>query len=502
LGAAFPDKGNKVRTTGPIALAIDGNADTAWTTDGDPGRRNQAQEALFKLAEPLAVTPEMTLAVRMGQLHGGWNSDNNQNNNIGRFRISVTDAEALPDTVIPLRVQTALENSDEATLFSYWRTTVPELARVNQRIDGLWQSLPDGATQLALQERSKPRRTHRLNRGDFLSPEEAVAPGVPEFLHALNKTETPTRLDFARWLTSPESPTTARAYVNRVWQRYFGTGIVSTTADLGVQGEAPSHQALLDWLSVDFMESGWRIKGLHRLIVSSATYRQDSTVSPALLEHDPGNRLFARGARFRVEGEAVRDIALAASGLLNPKVGGPSVYPPAPEFLFLPPASYGPKLWRQNPGTDAYRRALYTFRFRSVPYPALQVFDTPSGEAPCTGRDRSNSPLQALTLLNEPLFQTSALHLAESTLAEGGDDDRSRIAYAFRRCVTRPPDVDEVDAILAFLGTQRARIDAGSLDPAVIVESNEGGEIDQSTLAAWTLTARVILNLDETIVRQ
>jgi hypothetical protein len=223
-----------------------------------------------------------------------------------------------------------------------------------------------------LQERSEKRKTHRLDRGNFLAPAEEVSPGVPDFLHSL--TVTPgadaraTRLDFARWLADRRSPTTARSIVNRIWQSYFGTGLVSTAEDLGTQGEPPSHPELLDWLAVELMDHNWSLKHLHRLIVTSSTYQQASAVTPELLERDPANRLLARGARFRVDAEVVRDIALAASGLLYHKIGGPSVYPPAPEFLFKPPASYGDKTWIVDTGPNRYRRALYTFRFRSVPY--------------------------------------------------------------------------------------------------------------------------------------
>lgn len=508
LGVEFAGRdpeSDETRVTGPIDMAIDGDNDTAWTTDIDPGRRNRDQYAIFTLEEPLVIEPGMTLAFRLGQHHGGWNSDDNQNNNIGRFRISVTDAEDTPSVALPPAVKTALaaETPDEDTLFRYWRTTAPDLARVNQRIDGLWQAHPIGTTQLVLEERETPRTTHLLARGDFLSPKEAVEPGVPAFLHPLAADGTPDRLDFARWVASKESPTTARAYINRVWQRIFGEGLVATTADFGLQGEAPSHPALLDWLATEFMDSGWRVKDLHRLIVTSAAYRQDARVTPELLARDPDNRLLARGARFRVEGETVRDIALAASGLLNDRVGGPSVNPPAPQFLFEPPASYGPKTWETDEGPAAYRRALYTFRFRSVPYPALQVFDSPTGEAPCTRRDRSNSPLQALTALNEPLFYESAIALARETLQSASGDDRDRIAHAFRRCTTRAPEPAEVDTLFAFLEDQRARIAAGALDPAAILSPIDiAPEARPADLAAWTLTARVLLNLDETIVRQ
>lgn len=513
LGDEFPDQDkNKMRYTGPIEMAIDGKAETAWTTDIDPERRNRAHYAIFTLAEPLKVEPGMALAFRLSQQHGGWNSDDNQNNNLGRFRVTVTGATELPDQALPIAVQVALAKTPElrtdaevAALFDTWRRSETELAEANARIDSLLRSLPSGTTQLVMRERETPRATHRLARGDFLSPAEAVEPGVPEFLHALDvKGASPSRLDLARWLVSRESPTTPRAFVNRVWQHYFGKGLVETSSDLGTQGTPPSHPELLDWLAVEFMESGWNVKELHRLIVTSAAYRQSSAVTPGLLERDPYNRLLARGARFRVSGESVRDIALASSGLLNAKVGGPSVFSPAPEFLFKPPASYGPKIWNSATGPDKYRRGLYTFRYRSVPYPVLQAFDTPAGDAPCTRRERSNSPLQALTTLNEPLFVECSRGLAAATLAGSGDSDRARIQYAFRRCVSRQPEDAEINTVEQFLVLQRARIAAGELNAQAILKSAGwiGSAPDPAELAAWTLTARLLLNLDETIVRQ
>lgn len=494
LGTEFPKKEKENRITGPIEFAIDGRSETAWTTDIDPFRRNKAHTAIFVLAKPLEVPLGSLIAFRPAQQHGGWNSDDNQNNNLGRFRFSVTDADAVPSRIVP---------EDEDALFAQWRESVPELSYVNMEILSLLRSAPSGTTQLVMKERETPRITHRLERGDFLKPAEEVKPGVPAFLNPLNVQGMPTRLDFARWLVSKDAPTTARAFVNRIWQQYFGQGIVATSSDLGTQGEAPTHPELLDWLAYDFMHMDWDVKHLHRLIVTSATYKQSSTVSAEALEHDPYNRLLSRGARFRLEGETVRDVALTASGLLNPAVGGPSVYPPAPEYLFQPPASYGPKTWRTDTGQDQYRRALYTFRFRSVPYPALQVFDTPSGDAPCTRRVRSNTPLQALTTLNEPLYVACARGLAEATLANGGATPQARIEYAFRRCVTRAPDPDEVAALERFLNKQEQRLNAGELKPDAILSANDPkSEVkNPAELAAWTLVARAILNLDETITR-
>ncbi len=503
LGPEYPAQGVDNRSTGPVALAIDGNNDTAWTTDIDPGRRNQTRYAVFTLEEPLKLEAGMRIAIRLAQNHGGNNSNDGQTNNLGRFRISVTGDKRLPKQALPENIKQLLAKSEHteaelAALFSYWHSVDDTFSVVNNRIDGLWLGHPVGVTQLVLAERNSLRITHRLERGDFLSPAEGVTSDVPSFLHAMDDGIPRNRLGLAQWLTSRESPTTARAYVNRVWQRYFGEGLVKTTADFGVQGDLPSHPALLDWLAVAFMDSGWAVKDLHRQIVLSSTYKQSSQVSPALLEADPENRLLARGARFRVEGEGVRDIALTASGLLNGDVGGRSVYPPAPEFIFKAPASYGDKTWTFEQGDDKYRRGLYTFRFRSVPYPPLQIFDTPAGDAPCTRRERSNSPLQALTLLNESLYFESAVALAKHTLAEGGNDDRARLDYAFKRCVSRAPESVELDSLMAFLEAQRTRLAEDALDAKAILP----GEEDDKEMAAWALTARVLLNLDETIVRQ
>jgi hypothetical protein len=276
---------------------------------------------------------------------------------------------------------------------------------------------------------------------------------------------------------------------------------VETAEDLGTQSAAPSHPQLLDWLAVEFMDRSWDVKAMQRLIVTSATYRQSSSVSPELSARDPYNRLLARGPRFRVDGEIVRDIALAASGLLNPEVGGKSVYPPAPAFLFQPPASYGPKVWEIQNGPERYRRALYTFRFRSVPYPALQVFDTPNGESSCVRRARSNTPLQALTTLNEPMFVESAQALALKTLDEGGATDADRLNYAMRRVVSRRPSAEETRELLALLEKEQAHFSDGRHDPAEFAPAVPRNATGAQT-AAWTAVARVLLNLDETITKE
>jgi hypothetical protein len=515
LDAIYNDKSNKQRVTGPVSFAIDGKDETAWGTDLDPGRRNQPRKAVFLSEKPIAHPKGTILTFHLTQNHGGWNSDDNQNHNLGRMRLSITtqpgaEADPLPDRVRQLLAlpRGRRTPAQEGAVFSYWRTTIAEWKDANDRIEALWKKHPEGSSQLVLQPRPQPRDTHVLKRGDFLKPAQSVTPGVPAFLHALPAGAAPNRLTFARWLVDRQSPTTARAIVNRVWQTYFGIGLVTSSEDLGTQSEAPSHPELLDWLAVAFMDGGWSQKKLHEQIVCSATYRQSSRVTPDLHARDPYNRLLARGSRFRVEGEIVRDIALSASGLLNPAVGGRSVFPPLPGFLVLPPVSYGPKIWPEDTGPNRYRRGLYTFRYRSVPYPMLQTFDAPNGDASCVRRSRSNTPLQALMTLNEPVFLDCARALAMRTLADGGATDAERIVYAFRRCVSRPPTTEERTELLKLLSKQQerfARPDAkpwelAASDPAHPPQLPKG--IMPVQAAAWTVVSRVLLNLDETITKE
>lgn len=515
IDAMYDDKSGKRRVTGPIEFALDGNNETAWGIDAGPGRRNQPRKAVFTLEKPIENVKGTILTFLLTQNHGGWNSDDNQNYNLGRFRLSITgapsaEADPLPPQVreilaIPRDKRTAAQT---AAVFSYWRTTVPEWKEANARIEELWKQHPEGSTQLVLEARDDHRGTSVLQRGDFLKPVKPVTPGVPAFLNPLPTDAPATRLSFARWLVDRGAPTTARSVANRIWQTYFGIGLVSTSEDLGSQSEAPSHPELLDWLAVELMDGGWSLKKLHRLIVTSNTYRQTSRVTPELMARDPYNRLLAHGPRFRVDAEIVRDLALAASGLLSDKVGGPSVFPPSPAFLYQPPVSYGPKVWPESIGEDRYRRALYTFRYRSVPNPALQVFDAPNGDFSCVRRTRSNTPLQALTTLNEPLFLECARGLALLSLQKGGDWDTDRLTFAFRRCLSRPPTAEEADTLLALLHRQTERFEKGAANPWELIADKPESRpklpdgVTPARLAAWTAVSRVLLNLDETITKE
>ncbi len=541
LEPKFNDKSGKRRVEGPIQFAIDGKEDTGWSIDVGPGLRNQPRKAVFNLAEPLANENGLILTFYLSQRHGGWNNNDNEQQGIGRLRLSLTDttnatADPLPAGVREILAlpRTQRSKAQTETLFSYWRTTLPEWAQYNKQIAALWQQHPAGASQLVMNERAERRATFTLKRGDFLRPDKTIEPGVPAFLHQLPAGAPANRLTFAKWLVDRQSPTTARAMVNRMWQSYFGTGLYATTEDIGKQGEFPSHPELLDWLACEFMSadssvadfgmrnldakktsqaasrqpptSSWSLKHIHKLIVMSATYRQSSAFSPQA--DDPYNRLLARGPRFRVEGEIVRDIALAASGLLNPKIGGPSVYSPSPEFLYLPPVSYGTKIWKEEKGENRYRRALYTFRFRSVPYPMLQAFDTPNGDVSCVRRAQSNTPLQALTTLNETVFLEAARALALKTLQVGGATDAERLSFAFRRVLARKPSAPENSALLQMLNQQHERFASGALNPwnFAVAEPDKpfvlprGATMNQ--LAAWTALSRVLLNLDEAITKE
>lgn len=515
LDVIYDDKSGKARVTGPPSFAIDGKDETAWGIDAGPGRRNVPRKAVFTAEAPITFPAGTLLTLYLKQFHGGWNSDDNQNGNLGRFRLSVTSAPDAHADPLPKDVRAVLSiaadnrtPAQNSAVFGYWRTTVAGWKDANARIEALWKTHPEGSSQLVLAARDIQRTTNVLMRGDFLKPGKSVPPGVPSFLNPLAAGPEPTRLTFANWLVDRKAPTTARAVVNRVWQTYFGTGLVATSEDLGSQCEAPSHPELLDWLAVEFMDHGWSLKALHRTIVESATYRQASKVTPALQEKDPYNRLLARGPRFRVDAELVRDVALAASGLLTSRVGGPSVFPPAPAFLFQPPVSYGPKVWPESAGGDRYRRAVYTFRYRSIPYPVLQTFDAPNGDVSCVRRSRSNTPLQALATLNEPEFLECARALALRSVRDGGDTDAERLTFAFRRCVSRPPSAAESATLLSLLDKETTRFGPGGLNPWDLAASNPSEPpklphgVAPARLAAWTVVSRVLLNLDETITKE
>jgi mono/diheme cytochrome c family protein len=506
---ATPERKPDDRSTGPAAFALDGDDKTAWTHERDPFRNNDPAVLTFELAEPFDTGGTAHFKYTLVQRHGGFNSDDSQTYNLGRIRLSV--AATVPTALdhLPPRVREALETPPEkrspdqsARLFAHWRENNPEFAAETAEIESLHAGLPQPTWALVAAETASPRETRLFERGEQTHPKHAVKPHVPAFLHPLPPGDPESRLTFAKWLVDPQSPTTARRMVNSLWQAYFGIGLLETSEDFGHQAARPSHPELLDWLAVEFMESGWDMKHLHRLIVESATYRQVSAASPALREMDPKNRLLARGARLRVPAETVRDIQLASSGLLDGKIGGRSVFPPAPGYLFQKPVSYGPKTWEVETDSNRYRRALYTFRFRSVPYPMLVAFDAPSGTASCARRNISTSPMQALVTLNEQVSVEAALGLAHLILTDTGTLDE-KLARAFVRCTSRVPDAEEVAALAAV---HEATLAADPAEAKLLLENHRPVTLDLSAhplpeLAAAAAVARVLLNLDETITK-
>jgi hypothetical protein len=360
--------------------------------------------------------------------------------------------------------------------------------------------MPNFPTTLVMRERTPENfRTTRLHhRGEFLQPKEEVKPGVPSFLPPLPSDQPANRLALAKWLVSPENPLTARVVMNRQWEAFFGRGIVRTSEDFGFQGDLPSHPHLLDWLATEFMNRRWSVKEMHKLIVMSATYRQSSRVTPELKERDPENILLARGPRFRIDAELVRDAALVESGLLSPKLGGPSVFPPQPAGVTTEGA-YGALQWKVSEGGDRYRRGLYTFAKRTAPYAMTITFDGPTGEACLARRDKSNTPLQALTLLNDAVFVDCARSLGEWARQQKGEP--SKVVQAlFTRCLTRPATSSESQKLAEFYEAQLNRLESGEIKPAEILGAKECPEPNKT--AAWTALARVLLNLDEAITKE
>ncbi len=379
----------------------------------------------------------------------------------------------------------------------------PERVPLAERIDALekqrQQMNKQVTTTLVIRERKQPRDTFIHVRGDFLSQGAPVRPDVPAVLPPLApRFERPDRLDFARWLVGPAQPLTPRVTVNRIWQTYFGQGLVTTENDFGRQGDSPSHPELLDWLAGEFSRT-WSQKALHRLIVTSHTYRQASNARTDLLAADPYNKLLGRQQRLRLEAEAIRDSCLATSGLLSREIGGPGVYPPQPEGIYR--FTQQAKFWGENKDGDRYRRGLYTYLWRSSPYPFLKTFDMPDAVVACTRRPRSNTPLQALTLANDRAFYEIAQGFAARLLAAPAAGDRDRVEQAFRSALIRRPTDSELVRLLEYLESQRTDFSADSAAAAAVAPTAIQG-IAPAEVAAWTMVARVLLNLDEFVTRE
>jgi mono/diheme cytochrome c family protein len=458
-----------------------------WAIDATtaPSLRRQA---VFVLDKPLNLPAGSTLRIVMK--HGMRHSTRN----IGRFRISVTStASPLFVLQIPAQLRPLLDTSagrrtteQQDKMDAAYRAVSPLLDTTREQLAGLQKEFDKLGIATAMVMHDKPGylrpATYLRERGSFLSKGELVYADVPSVLNRLPTDAMPNRLGLAEWLVSDDNPLTARVAVNHFWEAIFGHGIVETSEDFGTQGDAPSHPELLDWLATEFMRDGWSMKRIQRLMVTSATYRQSSAATKELTARDPYNKLYARGPRFRVEAEMVHDIALSSSGLLSGKMYGPGVFPYQPEGVWDIP--YSDEKWVRSEGEDRYRRAVYTFMRRSAPYPSLMTYDAPSRELCTVRRVRTNTPLQALTSLNDPYFFEAANAMAQRMLQEGGTAAADRITYGFRLAVSRPPSKAELNQVLGFYAEQLK------------------ASPDKPELAAWTMVANVLLNMDETISKE
>lgn len=506
--ASFAQKGYDA------AGVLDGKPDTGWAVSGGTGK---AQTLTLQLAEPVTLAPGERLRVRLRQYFakGGEHS-------LGRFRL-LAAAEETVASIAPTAVVTILDEEPKRrnpvviqALYEWMEKTDPAVREAARALATAQAKLPKPPlmdVRVIGQREHNPRETRILLRGEFLSPGDPVQPGGLSVLPPLRAGTggQPTRLDLARWLVSPDNPLTPRVTVNHVWAQLFGEGLVRTVADFGVRGEAPTHPELLDWLASEFIARGWSRKQLLRLILTSETYKQSS--DPALLadgaarsaaeqrrlqEQDPLNTLLWRQNRLRVQGEIVRDLHLAAAGLLAPKIGGPSVFPPMPKDVA--DLSYANNFkWQTSTGEDRYRRGMYTFFKRTAPHPDLMTFDCPDANVTNVRRTVSNTPLQALTTLNAEAFAEAARGLAKRVLDQDGDDE-ARLRAAFRIALSRAPAGHELQSLSKLL--QEARYHYQQADSAEI-EAMTGGDPTPAAaeLAALTTVTRIILNLDEFITR-
>ena len=515
-----------------ISKAIDGKTEKGgWTPTLTVEHRNEPHRAIFECREPFGFPGGTRMEIVINQTKDKDDEAKLESFMLGCLRLSVTtnDETIKVDPLTPEQRKALAIAPDKRTaaeklkLFEAFRLADTNFADLNRQIENAFTNWPYPPTTLVLRQRELPRVTHIFKRGDRLRPGDEVQPDVLSVLNPFPQNAPRNRLGLGKWIVDRRSPTTARVIVNRMWQEYFGQGLVTTPEDFGTRVERPSHPELLDWLACEFIEPkfetrnskfetsskseepvrAWTMKHIHRLIVTSATYRQSSKITSELYTKDQYNRLLARGPRFRVDGEVVEDIALAVSGLLNPKVGGPSIYPPIPASVG--DQVYGGFTWPETKGADRFRRGMYTFWKRSLPFPSLTAFDLPSGEFSCPRRVRSNTPLQALTTLNEKTFVEAAQAMALRVIKEGGNDDRSRAVYAFELCTGRKPTAFELNKLLKFWQEQydyfenrtAAAVNVAAPDPKQMPE-----DVNLHKVAAWAMVSRAILNLDETITKE
>jgi hypothetical protein len=505
----------------------------AWTVDAMKDDVRLPRQAVLIAAKPLHAPAGATLTVRLKHLDGTLGQG------LGRFRLSVTSAADPAHVVdIPARLRHVLSipaakrtEKQRNDLAENFRATTPLLEDTRQALKAARKSLADLAipTTLVMQEREGFERpsTFLRERGSFTAKGAQTYAGVPASLHAWPESAPINRLGLAQWLVDPANPLVARVAVNRLWEQLFGRGLVETSEDFGTQGAAPSHPELLDWLATEFVDRKWSQKALLRLIVTSSTYAQDARVSASLLERDPYNRLLARGPRFRLEAETLRDLTLSASGLLNPTLHGPSVFPPQPDGIWNIP--YNTDKWTTSTGPDRYRRSLYTFLRRTSPYPTQMTFDATSREYCTVRRVRTNTPLQALALLNDEAFFETAQALARRLLTDraAGSTPESRAAFGFRLVTARQPEAAELSRLVTLYTTELAHYRANPADARAVTtlkeaddtssgssagagpgsgpnaaQTSTAADTDVAEQAAWTIVANVLFNLDETVTKE
>ncbi|MBL9169862.1 MAG: DUF1553 domain-containing protein [Verrucomicrobiales bacterium] len=482
---------------GVVANLLDGKDETGWSV---APRFDEPHHATFYLPRPIVSDGNVSIrfTLKKGSRQSpGW---------LGRFRLNIVtnqteDSVAPPDVRRLARI--GIEKWTEPDRERLFDWLIDENPTARAARDAL-QHIERGAqaplmSARVLAERPEPRDTRLLHRGEYLHPRDPVQPDVPKILPPLptNPNRRPNRLDLARWIVSPTNPLTARVAANQIWLHLLGDGLVRTPADFGTRGEPPSHPELLDELAGELIRSGWSRKHLIRQIVHSQTYRQSSHHRPDLEEPDPLNRLFARQNRVRVEGEIVRDYQLAISGLLHRGIGGPSVYPALPPDVAE--ISYANNFkWPESKGADRYRRGMYTFFKRTAPHPDLVMFDCPDANLTQVRRNISNTPLQALTLLNGQTFTEAALQFARRLMAAPGLSDAERLTEAFETCVARGPAEHETAALLKLLADSRSYYQAHPQDAALL--TSDPNERSQE-MASWMATVRVLLNTDELLTR-
>lgn len=492
----------------PVAAAADGKPNTGWAILPQTGKANHA---VFEAEEPLGDEGEpITLVVALSQNYGSQHT-------LGKFRLSVTNAakpvragNELPAEIADVIKTAPAERTEEqkSRLAAFYRSIAPELAPVRKQLADLERQkaqIEASAPLLLISISMPPREIRILPRGNWLDDSgPVVQPATPPVLGALEVGDRrATRLDLAEWLVKPDHPLTARVFVNRIWSLMFGRGLVATLDDFGSQGAWPSHPELLDWLAVDFIESGWDVKRLVKMIAMSHTYRQSSAVSPELRERDPDNVLLARQSSFRLPAEMVRDNALAVSGLLSRKIGGPSVKPYQPPGYWKH-LNFPKREWENDQGENLFRRGLYTFWCRTFLHPSMLAFDAPSREECTVARNQSNTPQQALVLLNDPIYVEAARAFAARVMREGGEQTDARLEFAFRVALQREPRPQEIEVLTQLYAKHLEQYQADPASAAQIIDVGDSPtptDLPAAELAAWTSVARVILNLHESIVR-